>query len=84
MGNYTILWMFENPRSGRQARNFTTNAPKILDLKSSSEQIFSRKFPLGAPGSCQRDRASFCTGQFFLKLVLNFILRAEVSFQHGF
>ena len=49
MGNYTILYMFENPRRGRQARNFTTNAPKILDLKSSSEQIFSRKLPLGAP-----------------------------------
>ena len=41
--------MFENPRSGRQARNFTTNVPKILVLKSSSEQIFSRKLPLGAP-----------------------------------
>ena len=41
--------MFENPRRGRQARNFTTNTPKILDLKSSSEQIFSRKLPLGAP-----------------------------------
>ena len=40
--------MFENPRRGRQARNFTTNAPKILDLKSSSEQIFSRKLSLGA------------------------------------
>ena len=49
MGNYTILQKFENPRGGRQARNFTTNAPKILDLKSSSEQIFSRKLPLGAP-----------------------------------
>ena len=49
MGNYTILSMFENPRRGRQARNFTTNAPKILDLKSSSEQIFSLKLPLGAP-----------------------------------
>ena len=33
--------MFENPRRGRQARNFTTNAPKTLDFKSSSEQIFS-------------------------------------------
>ena len=33
--------MFENPRRGRQARNFTANVPKILDLKSSSEQIFS-------------------------------------------
>ena len=41
--------MFENPSRGRQARNFTTNAPKILDLKSSSEQILSRKLPLGAP-----------------------------------
>ena len=44
--------MFENPRGGRQARNFTTNVPKILDLKSSSEQIFFRKLSLGAPDSC--------------------------------
>ena len=49
--------MFDNPRSGRQARNFTTNAPKILDLKSSSEQIFSRKLPLGAPVVCQAKQA---------------------------
>ena len=41
--------MFENPRRGRQARNFTTNVPKILDLKSSSEQIFFRKLSWGAP-----------------------------------
>ena len=41
--------MFENPRRSRQARNFTTNVPKILDLKSSSKQIFSRKLSLGAP-----------------------------------
>ena len=33
--------MSENPRRGRQARNFTTNVPKILGLKSSSEQLFS-------------------------------------------
>ena len=45
--------MFENPRRGRQARNFTTNVPKILDLKSSSEQIFSRKLSLGAPVWCR-------------------------------
>ena len=32
--------MFENLRRGGQARNFTKNVPKILDLKSSSEQIF--------------------------------------------
>ena len=40
MGNYTIFEGFENPRRGRQARNLTTNVTKILDLKSSSEQIF--------------------------------------------
>ena len=43
--------MSENPRRGRQARNFTKNVPKILDLKSSSEQIFFRKLSLGAPGT---------------------------------
>ena len=36
--------MFENLRRGRQARNFTTNVPKILDLISSSEQIFSENW----------------------------------------
>ena len=40
MGNYTIFGGVENPRRGRQARNLTTNVPKILDLKSSSEQMF--------------------------------------------
>ena len=52
MGNYTIFWMFENPRRGRQARNFGKNVPKILDLKSSSEQISSencRWVPLTIP-----------------------------------
>ena len=33
--------MFENPRRVRQARNSTANVPKILDLKSSSEHVFS-------------------------------------------
>ena len=52
MGNYTIFFLFfwgggggggvENPRRDRQARNFTTNVSKILDLKSSSEHIFSK------------------------------------------
>ena len=51
MGKYTIFLMFENPRRSRQARNFTENDPKILDLKSSSEQIIFRKLSLGAPGS---------------------------------
>ena len=33
--------MFENPRRGRQGRNFGKKVPKIVDLKSSSEQISS-------------------------------------------
>ena len=36
--------MFENPRRGREARNFTTNVLKILDLKSSSKQMFSENW----------------------------------------
>ena len=47
--------MFENPRRDRQARNFTTNVPKILDLKSSSEHIlFFRKLTLGATELCSK------------------------------
>ena len=53
MGNYTIFLKFENPRRGRQARNLSENDPKMLDLKSSSEQIIFRKLSLGAPGYCQ-------------------------------
>ena len=49
MSKYTIFYMFEKPRRGMQARIFTTNVPKILDLKSSSEQIFFWKLSLGAP-----------------------------------
>ena len=57
MGNYTIFFLgggggggeVENPRRGREARKLTTNVPKILDLKSSSEQIISKKLTLGAP-----------------------------------
>ena len=49
MGNYTIFLKFENPRRGRQARNLSENDPKILDLKSSSEQMIFRKLSLGAP-----------------------------------
>ena len=49
MGNYTIFLKFENLRRGRQARNLSENDPKILGLKSSSEQIILRKLSLGAP-----------------------------------
>ena len=49
MVNVTIFYLFENPKKGMRARKFTTNVPKILDLKSSSEQIFFRKLSLGAP-----------------------------------
>ena len=59
MGKYTIFYMFKNPRRGMQARNFTTNVPKILDLKSSSEQIFFRKLSLGAPDMTQSELQLF-------------------------
>ena len=45
--------MFENPRRGRQARNFTTNVPKILDLKSSRRTDIFRKLSLDAPDYSQ-------------------------------
>ena len=35
--------MFENPRRGRQARNFTTNVPKILVLNAN--RLPNRYFP---------------------------------------
>ena len=49
--------MFENPRRGRQARNFTTNV-----LKSSSEQIFFRKLSLGAPDNFVSNHRKYKTG----------------------
>ena len=60
--------MSKNPRRGRQARNFTANVPKILDLKSSSEQIFFRKLSLGAPVS------TICRVAHWLKQVLRSVL----------
>ena len=62
MGNYTIFLKFENPRRGRQARNFSENDPKILDLKSSSEQVIFRKLSLGAPDNNLKlfERATIC------------------------
>ena len=72
--------MFENPRKGRQARNFTTNVPKILDLISSSEQIFSancRWVPLNNENKYQAVSISTC---FSISIVLYWpITSAEVS-----
>ena len=73
--------MFENPRRGRQARNFTTNVPKILDLKSSSEQICSENWrwvPLSIVRTPKRDvtigfnpvvESSMCGKPFLRKLL---------------
>ena len=50
MGNYTIFGVFENPRRGWQARNLTTNVPKIL---VGSQIVFLtdifKKLTMGAP-----------------------------------
>ena len=75
MGNYTILFqMFENPRRGRQARTFTTNVPKILDLKS-SEQICSKNcrwVPLNQAGLTYVPN-SMLRRVFFMRIILPFI-----------
>ena len=69
--------MSENPRRSRQTRNFTTNVPKILDLKSSSEQIFFRKLSLGAPDN----NVLVITIIIILLAVLNFLLHIFDVFQ---
>ena len=43
---------FENPRRGMQARNLTTNVPKILDLKSYFRTDIFQKLSLGVPVIC--------------------------------
>ena len=58
MGNYTISWMFENPTRDRQAINFTTNVPKIPDLKSSFEEIFSKNWRW-VPLICNKPPSAF-------------------------
>ena len=81
MSNFTIFYMFENPRRGRQARSFTTNVPKILDLKSSSEQIFFRKLSLGAPGDQKRNQEATYSRRFMIYLlkVFHFLLYRRSS-----
>ena len=52
MGNYTIFEIFENPRRGWQARNFTTNVP--LNYRSQIVRVPNRYFPktdVGCPSS---------------------------------
>ena len=81
--------MFGNPRRGRQAGNFTRirNVPKILDLKSSSEQIFSKNWrwvPLKS-GFDSRSRPFFNRLKLFIQLRDHFhlyILSAVQNMSH--
>ena len=41
MGNYTNFWCSKIIGETGKQEIFTTSVPKIVDLKSSSEQIFS-------------------------------------------
>ena len=71
--------MFENPSRGRQARNFGKNVPKILDLKSSSEQIFSEncRWVPGAP-----DEAYTCVLSLFRRAFTPFhVLVSPLGFK---
>ena len=50
MGNYSIFRCSKIPGEAcKQEILQQNNVPKNLDLKSSSEQLFFRKFTLGAP-----------------------------------
>ena len=52
-----MLFCLGVPKRGGQARNFTTNVLKILDLETSLEQIFSkncRRLPLFNYGCPER------------------------------
>ena len=49
MGNYTIFICSKILGEAGKQEILQQIVPKILGLKSSSEQIFSRKLPLGAP-----------------------------------
>ena len=74
--------MFENPRRGRQARNFTTNVPKILDLKSSSEQIFFRKLSLGTPENALIGRCKGLLNAEKLNIYKPSHVRYEINKEH--
>jgi len=68
MGNYTIFGVFENPRRGWQARNLTTNVPKILVR---SQIVFRtdifQKLSLGAPHLSGGHTVASALGDFNLK-----------------
>ena len=78
--------MFKNPRRGRQARNFTKNVPKILDLKSSSEQIFSENWrwvPLNIAGvgPCMEATSIPMHEQKTAKYSLSFFFLAKLNYK---
>ena len=85
MGNYTILVKFENPRRGRQEISFSENDPKILDLKSSSEQIIFRKLSLGALEKYKSGiRPNFCVFRImFSHTVENAVHSADFKLEIG-
>ena len=68
MGNYTIFGVFENPRRGWQARNLTTNVPKILVR---SQIVFLtdifQKLTMGAPDFSGGHTVASALGDFNLK-----------------
>ena len=59
--------MFENPRTGRQARNVTKNVPKIPDLKS--------EIDVGCPCAVLSDSNGLCLSNLLAK-TLSFAMSA--------
>ena len=80
--------MPENPRRGRQARTFTTNVPKILDLKSSSEEMFSKNcrwmpllLKLGDHHQCKAQQTTKSTGTLRHVYVFYRLLRQRLNIE---
>ena len=69
--------MFENPRRGTQARNFTTNVSKLLDLLSSSD-IF-QKLTLGASDYWISQKIMWCTQLFQKKFRLCYYCPGKID-----
>ena len=69
--------MFENPRRGRKARNFTTNVPKILDLNRLPKGYFP-KINVGWPWFSGQNLFLSCAGGRVLVLLVLYMTTVAV------
>ena len=73
--------MFENPRRCRQARNFTTNVPKTLDLTNRLPNRHFPKIEVGCPWNLKKKLIGTESNWSFWKLS---VISQPTSFQRSF